>query len=148
MDRLTAPDISWGPSRAVFLRRVAITGGATFVALAIVGLIFCYAFALPVSWVFLVALTLTAGFVLEDAFRWRSARSDRWQMSEGYLIHEGPDGIAQVPLSEIVDVKTQFGSRVIVKLRSGQQMAIRYLPFPKATADQIAAARGPDRGSA
>ncbi len=131
--------------RRVFLRRVAITAVITFAALTAVTVGFSLYFELPTTWGFLVALTLTFGFVLEDVTRWRSVRTDLWQVSDGMLIHDGDDGRAQIPLSEIVSAKTLFGSRVIVKLTSGQRIPMRYLPYPAATADQIMAARGPAR---
>lgn len=142
MDRLTEDGISWAPARAVFLRRVGLTSAVTFVALLAAAIVFSVSFDLPVAWGFLVAATLTLGFVIEDLARWRAARNDRWQISGGHLIHDGAEGRAQIPLTEIASVKTQFGSRVIVKLNSGQRIAMRYLPYAAATASQIDAARG------
>jgi hypothetical protein len=129
--------------RRVFLRRVAISAFITFAALTAVAMTFSVYFELPVAWVFLFAAALTLGFVLEDVMHWRSVCTDRWQISDGMLIHDGDDGRAQIPLSEITSAKTQFGSRVIVKLTSGQRIPMRYLPYPAATAEQIIAARGP-----
>jgi len=124
---------------------VAITGGVTFVALLAVALVFSIYFGLPRAWGFLVAAILTLGFVVEDVMRWRSVRLDLWQVSEGQLIHDGPDGRAQIPLSEIESAKLQFGSRVVIRMRSGQRMVIRYLPHAGSTASQIQAAIGPPR---
>ncbi len=143
MDRLSIDGISWAPARRIFVRRVMISASITFAALVAVALGFSLYFGLPTGWAFLVALTLTCIFVLEDAMHWRSTRMDRWQIEAGQLIHDGADGRAQVPLSEVAQVHTQFGSRVVITLRSGQRMVLRYLPFPGVVADQIRAARGP-----
>ena len=75
--------------------------------------------------------------------RWRNLRTDLWQICGGQLIHDGPDGRAQIPLSEIVSAKPQLGTRVVIKLTSGQRMLMRYLPYAAATAAQIEDARGP-----
>jgi hypothetical protein len=145
VDRVTPDGLSWAPSHGVFLRRVMISAIATYVGLVLAGLVANFYVPLPMGWVLLVALILTAGFVLEDVMRWRSTRSDRWQIEAGQLIHEGPDGHAQIPLSEVDRVTTQFGSRVTVKLASGQRIAMRYLAYPAEIAAQIEAARGPGR---
>ena len=144
MDRVISDEISWAPSRAVFLRRVLVAAVITFVSLATVALVFSLYFGLPITWGFLVALTLTTGFAVEDLMHWRNAKSDRWRISDGHLIHDGAEGRAQIPLSDIANVWTQFGSRVIVKLTSGQRIAIRYLAYPVSTAEQLNAARVPD----
>lgn len=143
MDRLTVDGISWAPARKVFVNRVGITAALTFVALLIVGVVFSWRFDLPMGWAVIVALTLTCAFVLEDAMHWRNTRTDRWQIDEGQLIHDGAEGRSQIPLSEVTQVRTQFGGRIIVTLQSGQRMAIRYLPYPETVAEQINAARGP-----
>ncbi|MCX7558782.1 hypothetical protein OS190_04330 [Sulfitobacter sp. F26204] len=140
---MTADEISWAPSRRVFLRRVAISTAITFVGLAAVGLAFAVYFNLSTAWAFLISATLTLGFVVEDMMRWRNLRTDIWQISEGQFIHDGPDGRSQLPLSEIVSAKPQLGSRVVIKLASGQRMLMRYLPYAAATAAQIEEARGP-----
>lgn len=143
MDRLEADGISWAPSRQMFVRRVFITSALTFVGLAAVLLYVSQRTGLPVHWAMLIALIVTLGFAAEDLMRWRAACADLWQLSDGHLIHDGPEGRAQVPLSDVAAVKVQFGTRVIVKLSSGQQIAMRYLPYPAQTAQQIAAAMGP-----
>lgn len=141
MDRLTEDGPSWVPSRTVFLRRVGLSSAITFAALLAVAMAVSVFLDLPVAWGFVGAAILTCGFVIEDLARWRVARGDRWQISGGHLIHDGAEGRAQIPLTEIASVKTQFGSRVIVKLASGQRIAMRYLPYAEATASQIDAAR-------
>ena len=145
MDRLTGNAVSWAPSRAVFLRRVGLNTAVTFVALLGAALLFSVTFDLPMGWGVLVAAILSIGFVIEDLARWRSTRNDRWQINGGFLIHDGPEGRAQIPLSQIASVQAQFGNRVIVKLGSGQRIAMRYLPFAAATASQIEAARAPEQ---
>ena len=145
MDRLTADGISWTPSRRVFLRRVAFSAALTFLGLVAVAMAFSVYFALPRTAIILGAGTLTLVFVIEDLMRWRSLRGDLWQISDGQLIYDGPDGRAHIPLSEIVSAKVQFGTRVLIKLTSGQRMLMRYLPYAKATAEKIEAARGPRR---
>lgn len=143
MDRVSADGLSWAPSRKRFLRRVSITSALTFIALAIVLLLTSRSTGLPIHWALVIALIGTLGFAIEDLMRWRVARGDLWQLSEGQLIHDGPEGRAQVPLSEVASVKVQFGTRVVVKLNSGQRIAMRYLPYPAQTAEQITAAMGP-----
>lgn len=91
----------------------------------------------------LAAFGLTLGFVIEDAVRWQAAKFDRWHIDGNLLAHEGPDGRAQIALSEIDSVSTTLTGRVLIKLASGQRMLIRYLPFPNAAAAQIEAARRP-----
>ncbi len=141
MDRLAEDGLSWVPSRRMFLRRVMINASVTFFALLAVAVAFSLWFDLPIGWGFSVALVLTAGFVLEDVMRWRQMRTDLWQVADGHLIHDGVDGRAQIPLSEVADVRLQFGNRVIIKLRSGQRMAMRDLAYPAAAAAQIDEAR-------
>ncbi|MDF3415538.1 hypothetical protein HKX54_13795 [Sulfitobacter sp. M57] len=145
MDRLTADGISWTPSRRVFLRRVGITAVLTFLGLSAIIFAYSFYFTLPDVWIFPSAGVLTLGFVIEDLLRWRNLRNDLWQISEGQLIYDGPDGRAQIPLGEIDSAKVQFGTRVVVKLASGQRILMRYLPYAADTADQIDAARGPRR---
>ena len=145
MDRVAPNGLSWAPSHRVFLRRAMISALLTFAALGAAGILFSFFAPLPVGWALVVALILTLGFMLDDVMRWRSARTDRWQIEGGLLIHEGPDGHAQIPLSEIDSIATQFGSRVTVKLVSGQRIAMRYLAYPREIAAQIEAARGPKR---
>lgn len=143
MDRLTADGISWVPSRRVFLRRVAITAMLTFLGLASVAFACSMYFDLPGAWGGLGAGVLALGFMVDDLTRWRNLRNELWQISEGQLIYDGLDGRSQIALSEIVSAKVQFGTRVLIKLTSGQRMVMRHLPYAAATAEQIEAARGP-----
>jgi len=133
--------LSWAPQRAVFLRRAAVTALFTFLALMAVGLLLSFYTDLPFLWVIPTALLLTAGFLFDDALRWRASKYDRWHLEGGHLIHEDGDGTAQLPLSEIDRVFTRFGGRVVVELSSGQRIAIGYLPYPAKTAETIEAAR-------
>lgn len=135
------PGLSWAPKRAVFLRRAAITSMVTFVVLMALGFLLSIYTALPFLWVIPTALLLTAGFLFDDALRWRTSKYDRWHLDGGQLIHEGTDGTAQLPLGEIDRVFTRYGGRVVVELSSGQRIAMGYLPFPKKTAQAIEAAR-------
>lgn len=143
MDRIANDALSWAPSRAIFLRRVALSGAVTFVALAAVGMIVAGMAGLPMIWLVLAAFGLSLGFVMEDAVRWQAAKFDHWQIDGNLLLHDGPEGRAQIALSEINSVKTTMSGRVQIKLTSGQRMLIRYLPFPKAATAQINAARNP-----
>lgn len=115
----------------------------TFAALLAVVVIFGVYADLPVSWGILGAAILTLGFAIEDLLRWRNARADLWQISDGHFLHDDPDGRLQVPLSEIADAHHQFGGRVTVRLHSGQRIVMRYLPFPAETAAQLRAAAAP-----
>lgn len=138
--------LSWAPQRAVFLRRAAITALVTFLLLLALGLLLSFYTDLPFLWVIPTALLLTAGFLFDDALRWRNSKYDRWHLDAGYLIHDGSDGTAQLPLAEIDRVFTRFGGRVVVVLSSGQRIAMGYLPFPTKTAQAIEAARQGDIG--
>lgn len=144
MDRIEDDALAWAPSRAVFLRRVWIRSAATFAGLAIVGGMVALYAGLPVFWALIAAAAISVGFMAEDLVRWQASRLDLWQVHGTLLIHDGPDGRAQIPLTEIVEVTPQWGSRVVVKLRSGQRLLMRYLRYPAETAAQIEAARGPD----
>lgn len=143
MDRVAPEALSWAPSRAVFLRRVAISGAVTFAVLAVIGLVVARLAGLPMVWLVVAAFGLTLGFMIEDAVRWQAAKYDRWQIDGNLLVHDGPEGRAQIALSEINSVTTTMSGRVLIKLTSGQRMLIRYLPFPFAAAAQIEAARRP-----
>ncbi|MBD3664446.1 hypothetical protein [Sulfitobacter aestuariivivens] len=132
--------LSWAPKRAEFLRREVWVVGITFGALVVVGLGLSYVLTWPVFWVLPTALMLSIGFLLDDIMRWRVVRQDRWEISDGQLRHDGPDGTFTVPLSEIVEVRAGVGSRIIVQLRSGRRVVLRYLPDPAQTAAQINAA--------
>jgi hypothetical protein len=122
---------------------VAISTALTFLGLATVALACSVYFGLPRAWGFWGAGVLALGFMIEDLMRWRSLRSDLWQISEGQLIYDGPDGRSQIPLSEIDSARVQLGTRVVIKLASGQRMLMRHLPYAAAAAKQIEAARGP-----
>jgi hypothetical protein len=145
-DRL-ADGLSWAPQRSVFIRRTLILGVATFLFLSILGSALWYfiqeavPFDVPVFWVAPTALLMTVGFLFDDALRWRAARLDRWQINGGYLIHDGQDGSARIPLTEIDQAFRRLGSNVVVQLRSGKRIVLRYLPYPAETAEQINAAK-------
>lgn len=145
MDRLTPDGISWAPSRRIFLRRVAITAALTFLGLATVALVCSVYFGLPRAWGFWGAGLLALGFMIEDLLRWRILRSDLWQISQGQLVYDGPDGRSQISLSDIDSARVQWGTRVVITLTSGQRMLMRHLPYAAATAEQIETARGPRR---
>tara|TARA_R110002049_G_scaffold29972_2_gene102022 strand:- start:108895 stop:109335 length:441 start_codon:yes stop_codon:yes gene_type:complete len=138
--------LSWAPQRAVFVRRSLRTAVITFAALACVGLGTSLAFDLPLSWITPTAFLLSLGFLIEDFMRWRTSRFDRWQISDHQLRHDGPDGRASVPLSEVANVFARFGNRVVIELHSGQRVMLRDLPYPVETARQIEAARLADGG--
>ncbi len=139
--------LSWAPSRSAFIRQALIQGCFTFALLSILGSIVYFWFDLPIFlevstiWVLPIAFMFTLGFIFDDTLRWRSARYDRWQITNGHLIHEGQDGSARIPLTEIENAFRRLGSNVVVQLISGQRIVLRYLPFPAETAAQINAAR-------
>ncbi|AXI41102.1 hypothetical protein C1J02_03335 [Sulfitobacter sp. SK011] len=133
--------LSWAPKKAVFVRRSLIVGGVTFALLALLGTGVSLYFDAPIFWVFPTALALTLGFIFDDILRWRAVKYDRWQISDGHLIHEGQDGSARIPLTEIDRALRRLGSNVVVQLTSGQQIVLRYLPYPAETAAQINAAK-------
>lgn len=132
--------LSWAPKKSVFIRRAVIVGGVTFALLVLLGAGLSLYFSVPILWVFPTAFTLTLGFIFDDTMRWRSAQYDRWQISDGHLIHEGQDGTARIPLTEIDSAFRRLGSNVVVQLTSGQRIVLRYLPFPAETVAQINAA--------
>ncbi|SFD56578.1 hypothetical protein SAMN04488523_101354 [Sulfitobacter brevis] len=131
------PVLSWAPKRDVFLRRSLMLGMATFAILAGVGLIASSLLELPLAWVLPVGALLTLGFLVDDILRWRTYKFDRWQISDGHLLHEDRDGSVSIPLGDIRKVMTRIGNRVVVELASGQRITLRYLPFPTETAEQI-----------
>ncbi len=136
-----ALELDWSPQRRVFLRRKGITNLATFAALSALGLVLTASYDVSSLWVWPTAALLTLGFVLDDLQRWNANKDDRWFLREGQLIHEGNDGSASIPLTEITGVSVRLGGVVIVTLASGQRIDLRYLPFPRQTAAQIDAAR-------
>jgi hypothetical protein len=131
-------ELSWTPKRSVFLRRIAVLACATFFGLTLIGLVSSLTFDLPLRWILPTAALLSLGFLIDDLVSWRSARFDRWLLREGKLIHEGPEGTAMVPMNEVARISTRFGGPVIVHLKDGRRLALRYLPHPTETAGQIA----------
>ncbi len=132
--------LSWAPQKSVFIRRALTVGAFTFVMLLALGLSLSFYFDLAIMWAFPTALIFTVGFIFDDTMRWRNAQYDRWQISEGHLIHEGQDGSARIPLTDIDSAFRRLGSNVVVQLTSGQRIVLRYLPYPIETTDQINAA--------
>lgn len=132
-------EFSWAPSRQAFLRRIAISTTLTFAGLAALGLLVSLWFDAGILWVFPTSGILTIGFAVEDYQGWRNARLDRWSLSEGRLLHEGPEGMGMISLTDIRRVRVRFGTRVILYLADGTRVAMRYLPHPRETAAQIAA---------
>tara|TARA_R110002110_G_scaffold19919_45_gene81673 strand:- start:107 stop:526 length:420 start_codon:yes stop_codon:yes gene_type:complete len=133
--------ISWVPRKAVFMRRAATTAGITFTTLLTLGFALSAYVGVSALWVIPFAVLLTLGFVFDDIMRWRAAKFDRWQIDQGHLVHEGGEGIARVPLTDISRVFTRIGGNVVVQLWSGQRIAMRFLPHPEKTAQAINAAR-------
>ena len=132
-------EFTWAPSRQAFLRRILISALITFAGLGAVGLLLSLWFAASFWWVFPTAAILTAGFLVEDYQSWRNARLDSWSLTEGRLLHEGPEGMGMISLSDIEKVHVRFGTRVILFLTDGTRVAMRYLPHPRETAAQISA---------
>jgi hypothetical protein len=130
---------AWAPSRKVFLKRSMMAGAATFVALMATGWIISAALDLPLFWTLPGAAMLTAGFFVDDALRWRSHKYDRWWVEGPALMHRDQDGILPLPLAEVEEVRTRLGNRVVLGLRSGRRLTLRYLPYPEQCADQIRA---------
>lgn len=127
------------PHRAVFLRRMLVRAGLTFVFLMIPVLIGAASFRglLPAV---VLPLVLALIFLLEDALRWRTVRFERWRIDGAHLIYEGAEGQAQIPLSDITAVTRRIGGRVVLTLRSGQHLMMRYLPFPDEIAEALRSA--------
>ncbi|MGB3247312.1 MAG: hypothetical protein WBB25_22485 [Sulfitobacter sp.] len=132
--------LAWTPARAVYMRRALVIGLVTFVVFAAL----CWMSGFSEGRFLLLGLglplVLTLIFLLEDALRWRSLRSEKWEVDDGHLIHDGPDGRAMVPMSEIRTVATRFGN-VVIRLASGQRIMMRYLPNPEGVVTQLDAAR-------
>ena len=133
------PELSWAPRRDVFMRRSLTTAAVTFAMLVLAGIIGSVVMDLPLLWTLPVAALLTLGFLVDDALRWRAQKYDRWSIVEGHLHHTDQDGTASIPLDQITQVVTRFGNRVVLHLRSGERIVMRYLPFPAETAAQIRA---------
>ncbi len=143
MDRIGQQALSWAPSRAVFLRRVVLAGILTFAALAMLGVGVALLTGLSELQMIAAAFSLSLAFAAEDAVNWQNAKDDRWQIDRGLLIHDGPDGRTQIPLTKVAKVRKTWTGRVLITLASGQKVLIRYLPYPRQTAAQIEAACGP-----
>lgn len=141
-------ELSWTPQRSVFLRRIGWLALVTFLALTAAGLGASIGAGLPRVWVLPTALLLTLGFLFDDLISWRGSRFDRWLLRDGHFIHEGPDGTAMVPLRDITRVAPRTGRGVIVQLRDGRRLNLRYLPHPRETAAQIAGLLPPGTGTA
>ena len=141
MDDTLADGLSWAPQKSVFIRRALVAGAVTFVILLALCVGLSVYFGAPFLWAFPTALILTLGFTFDDTMRWRAARYDRWQICSAHLIHEGQDGSARIPLTDIDHAFRRLGSNVVVELSSGQRIALRYLPYPAETVAQINAAK-------
>ena len=136
-------DLSWAPKRAVFVRRTLVLGAATFLVFMALALGVTQSARQYLMVSLLMPFVLTVIFFIDDFLRWRHIREERWQISEGHLIHDGPDGRAAIALSEIAAVERRLGGAVLVRLHSNQRILLRYLPYPAETAEQINSARGP-----
>ena len=133
------PALAWTPSRNVYLRRALIIGAATFVVFVLLCWLMGFGQGqfVPVGLGLPLALTLV--FLLEDALRWRALRNEHWQVADGHLLHDGPDGRAMIPLADIDSVSKRFGN-VVIRLASGQRILMRYLPDPDDVVTQLIAA--------
>lgn len=132
---------AWDPSLKVFLKRSVIISAITVVAVLLVGRIIgvwsdnWYVFYIgPV-------LLLIYSTLIDDPNRWRLARRSRWYLQSDAVIHNGPEGEARIPLSDIVDIRTRFGWSVVLFLKGGMRVSMAYLPDSKNVALQIRAAR-------
>lgn len=130
---MTEPVLHWRPSGRIFAQRALIVAAITFaVALAFVGFT-------EASGTRFLAIGLglppvvTAIFVLEDFARWRGLREESWEVETPFLIHDGIDGRAMIPLAEIDNARTQLGN-VVITLQSGQRIMMRYLDRPSGVA--------------
>lgn len=138
MDRINEPaGQSWVPERRVFVRRTIVVAAVTLLFLVCVGLALSNAAGFPIFWIWPTSLLLTLGFLIDDLFRWRIARLDRWMISEGHLHHQDATGTATIPLNKISSVHTRFGSRVVVVLTTAQKLELRFLRDAKQIAEQI-----------
>lgn len=142
-----ADHLSWAPQKSVFIRRALLGGALTFGILFLFGAFLLFIISKPnnpdvsIAWVLPFAFLFTLAFNLEDVLRWRSARYDRWQISNGHLLHEDLDGNAMIPLADIKDVREGFGNRVIISLTSGKRIVMRYMSNPIQITQQINAIR-------
>ena len=133
------PDQSWVPERRVFLRRTVLVAALTLLGLVLVGLILSRAGSVSIYSIWPTAGLMTAGFLFDDLTRWRTAKLDRWMLSEGHLHHHDSNGTITIPLDQISSVRSRFGSRVIVSLTSGQKVELRYLKDARMITQQIEA---------
>ena len=133
--------LSWAPSRAVFVRRSAVTACITFVALLALSGFTAYFFELPFIWILPTAALATIGFLIDDQLRWRNARFERWTIEDGHLRYDGVRGPAQVPLAEVVSARVRTGGHVVVQLAGGTSLELRFLPYPVHVAEVITARR-------
>ena len=133
-----APEgLMWGPKRAVFIRRTLILGALTFLFFLIPSILIVRNWQLfPLSNI-VMPLVMALVLMMDDFNRWRLVRSERWEIAEGQLIHDGVDGRATIPLSEISAVKQRFGTAIIIRLHSGQRIMMRYLANPAEIANHF-----------
>ena len=132
---------AWSPSRRVFIRGALINAALTFPAFVLLASLTNY----PQGQFLILGVglpfVLTLIFFLDDALRWRRVQSEQWQIADNNLIHDGPEGIAMIPLTEIDRVYKRLGGTVIVQLQSRQRLAMRYLEAP----DDVVMHLNPDR---
>lgn len=127
----------WGPSRAVFLRRVGVVAAVTFAAsLAALLLFSAQLRTTPLLAAGLAVIAALAG-VYEDFQRWRRVRFERWEVEGGHLIHTLDDDRAVMPLADLRDAQPRLGGSVVVQLASGKRIAMRYLENPSAVIAQL-----------
>jgi len=134
-----APELSWAPKKQIFVRRSLMTGAGTFALLVILGGIVSTVVGWSLFWTLPVAAMLTLGFFIDDSLRWRAYKYDSWQISDGHLLHEDQNGTVSISLHEVDKVVVHMGHRVVLHLKSGQRIPLRYLPFADETASQIRA---------
>ena len=129
---------AWQPDRRVFLRRAAVNAALTFlIAWALLLALSSY---WQIDWRvgFALALIAAGTGLYEDLIRWRRVKAEHWQIERPHLIHDGADGRAMIALSEIEQVRVRFGGTLVVKLRSGQRILMRYLEAPNRIAQALA----------
>jgi hypothetical protein len=131
---------AWSPSWGVFRRRVGLNAALTFAGFAILTMSVDAARGFSPLLQIFMPFVLTLILMLDDFLKWRRVRSESWQIEDGHLMHEGPDGRAMIPLSEIDRVTGRFG-HVVIRLTSGQHITMRYLPGPDGVMTQLDAAR-------
>jgi len=139
-DDTERPDLFWAPERPIFMRRLMMLTALTLLGLVMVGIWTSLSQGWPLIWVWPTAAVLTLGFLFDDVTNWGQARLNRWQLTPHALHHHGPSGTTLIPLSDITQAQTRFGTRVIVRLKAGTRVELRYLRFAAQVADQINAA--------